>query len=326
MKTVLIIGPADTSYGINVIMEQDSVKIVEGLYGEFSALTQAFKCFNGIQNVKIFLANAQYKNDYINIINTARHSELDFIVPLGIKFSDQAPDRISGQQYAYTELLLKALSETSETILVMTDNHASLYEDIDHYLKDMFKKIRNFKNQSKVLDTYGRQLWFVANNLKNVTHANALLVAAICHNKAGNYPLYDFPEALFHIDPFDVDKHELIYFRNNAYAYTSIENFRNYCIEECAEKFIPIDLVIREIDKGLDLSKFCGKLLSNVTKLKIRTEVIDYLDSIKGFMIRDYEFLDVIIELKANYTYRVTTYFNIYPNNTLEKSLVVITT
>lgn len=326
MKSILIIGSADTSYGINTILEQDSTKIVEGLYGVDSPLTKAFKYFAVVSDVKIYLANTPYKSDYIDIVNTARHSNLDFIIPLGIKFSDEATDVISGAKYSYTELLLKSIGQASETILVMTDNHASLYEDIDHYLKDMFNKIKAYKKKSKLLKQHGRQLWLVANNLKHISHANAMLCAAVCHNTVGSYPNYDFPEAIFNIDLFDVKKHELIYFKNNTYSYTSIENFKNFSLDQIPEKIIPIDLVIRQINKELDLTKFCGQLLSNVTKLKIRTEVLNYLDSIKGRMIRGYEFQDIQIDLKADYTYTIIVYFYILPINSLEKSLVVIAT
>ena len=96
MKTVLILGPADTSYGINTIIKYDNVKIVEGLYGKSSDLARAFKYFSESDDTTIYLANILYKSDYLDVINTARFSELDYIVPLGIKFSDVATDSITG--------------------------------------------------------------------------------------------------------------------------------------------------------------------------------------------------------------------------------------
>lgn len=323
-NSILIIGEGTTTYGINQIIKQDSLKLVSGLYGENSELTQAFELAQSTGATNIYLANAQSKTAHIDIIQIARQYNFTYIVPIGVRFSDKAFNKQLNRNMTFAEIFLRITTVMADSIIVMTDNHASLYEDIDAYLNDMFDKIKSFKSEAQSVLDNGRQLWLVGNNLKDVPYANVLLTAIMAVTDLPTYPDYAIPEAIFNIDEMDVDNKELIYFKNNVYANNSIENFVNFHNEYNAYKIAPIDMVIRQINEDIDLSYFSGKLFTNQVKLKIQSLVQEYLSSIKGKMIRDYSILSIDTYLESDYSYTIVVYFKILPMNSLEECDVVI--
>lgn len=323
-STMLIIGEGTTTYGLNQIIKQDSFNLVSNLYGENSDLTQAFALAQSVGATHIYLANAPTKTAYIDILQIAIQYDFTYIVPIGIRFSDRAFNKQLNRQMTFAEIFLRITSLMTESIVVMTDNHASLYEDIDHYLNDMKEKITRFKTEAQSVLENGRQLWFVANNLKNVAYSNVLLTALMTITELPHYPNYPLPEALFDIDAGDINNKELIYFKNNVYANNSIENFINFHNENNAYKIAPIDMVIRQINKDIDLTYFSGKLFNNQVKLKIQNLVQEYLNSIKGKMIRDFSILSIDTYLESDYSYTLIVYFKILPMNALEECDVII--
>lgn len=324
MKNVLIIGNADTTYGFNKIIQQDSLKLVKHFYGEKSELTNAFKLFKETStNCNLFLGNAKTNTSYIDIIEQAQQYDFDYIVPIGVRFSDKLYNKKQETFMSFAEIFLKMLYPFTDSILVMTDNHASLYEDIDHYLEDMKEKIENFKTKNYNLLDYGKQLWLVSNQLIDIPYSNILLTAICCDIDLPNYPIYDIPNSVFDIDTFDIFPYELIYFKNNSLTYNSIENFYNFFNENTAYKFIPIDLVVRRINQELDFSPFIGKLFNNQMRLKITSYLKSYLNSIKGKFIRDYT-INNIDYYKENFTYIIVNDFTIFPMNSLEEIKVII--
>lgn len=323
-NSILIIGEGKTTYGMNQILKQDSLKLVAGLYGEDSELTEAFELAQSTGAKNIYLANAQTKTSHIDIIQIARQYNFTYIVPIGVRFSDKAFNKQLNRSMTFAEIFLRITTVMADSIIVMTDNHASLYEDIDNYLEDMFDKIKSFKADAQSILDDGRQLWFAANNIDKIPYANVLLASIMAVTDLPNYPNYPIPEAIFDIDEIDVGNKELIYFKNNVYANNSIENFVNFHNEYNAYKIAPIDMVIRKINEEIDLSYFSGKLFTNQVKLKIQSFVQDYLDSIKGKMIRDYSILSISTYLESDYSYVIVVHFKILPMNSLEDCDVVI--
>lgn len=323
-NSILIIGEGSTTYGINQIIKQDSLKLVAGLYGESSELTEAFELAKSTGATDIYLANVQTKTAYVDIMQVARQYNFTYIVPLGVRFSDKAFNKQLNRNMTFAEIFLRIITVMADSIIIMTDNHASLYEDIDHYLEDMFDKIKSFKLDAQSVLDNGRQLWFCANNLDKVPYSNVLLASIMTVTDLPNYPDYPIPEAVFNIDDIDVGNKELIYFKSNVYANNSIENFVNFHNEYNAYKIATIDMVIRKINEEIDLSYFSGKLFTNQVKLKIQSFVQDYLNSIKGKMIRDYSILSISTYLESDYSYVIVVHFKILPMNSLEECDVVI--
>lgn len=323
-SSMLIIGSADSTYGLNQILKHNSKKLVAGLYGDTSELTQAFNLAFDIGVKEIYLANVQTKTAYIDIVQLARQYNFTYIVPIGVRFADKAFNKQLNRNQTFAEIFLKTTSIMADSIIVMTDNHASLYEHIDHFLDDMFDKIKSFKAEAQSALDNGRQLWFVANNLEDVPYSNVILTAVMCVTDIPNYPDYAIPNAIFDIDEVDVGSNELIYFRTNTYANNSIENFVNFHNEYNAYKIATIDMVIRKINEDIDLTHFAGRLFNNQIKLKIQSTLQEYLDSITGKLIRNYAILSIESFLESDHSYVLVTHFKILPVNSLEECDVVI--
>lgn len=325
MKRVLLIGSGDTSYGLNQIIKQDSITKAESLYGADSPVVRAYRYSLNSNNAETYIANVLSKKDFLSIMSSTRHFNFDFVVPIGVKFSDTGKDLLTDKTLSFTELFLNHVSDVSDSVILMTDNHASLYEDIDSFLIDMFRKIREFKsNLNQSTKSYLRQLLFVANMLDGIDYSNAYLAYILCDTQIGNYPDHDFPKSVFDMHPEDVKNYELICFQNNIRANNSVENFKNFHPENNAYKVAPIDFVIRQINKEVDLTSMRGRLLNATTKLKIKSMLEEYLESIKNIMIRDYKVIDIRITTNSDYTYTIICLFKILPINSLESCEILI--
>ncbi len=321
---MLIIGSADTTYNVNQITRYTSKKVVNSLFGAESDLADAFNLAFDMGVKEIYLANALSKTAYVDIMKSARQFNLSYIVPLGVRFSDKAFNSLLNKQQSFSEIFLRTISIAADSIIVMTDNHASLYENIDHYLDDMLSEIRSFKEVSSAYLENGRQLWFVANQLQDVKYSNVLLTAMICTSNIPEYPTTGIPEAIFDIDSWDIGINELIYFKNNINDNNSIENFVNFHNENNAYKMAPIDLVIRKINEDLNFDHFSGKLFSQQVKLRMQAELQSYLESIRGKLIRDFTILSIDSYLESDYSYLIVINFSILPMNSLEYCNVII--
>ena len=324
MSSILLIGEASTTYGINKIIKQSSEKLVKNFYGENSELTQAFLIALSYGVEDIYLANVKTNTSSIDVMQAAKQYNFTYIVPINVRFSDRVRNKELNRTLTYTEAYLRIITSYTDSIIVMTDNYADLYEDIDHYLNDMFNKIHIFKTEANSILEDGRQLWFVANNLKDCKMANVILASIMCVNPLPYYPNSDLPEAIFDIDLIDIKSNELIYFKNNIHTNTTIENFINFHNEDNAYKIALIDMVIRELNNGLDLSYFYGKLLNNQIKLKLKSYLQNYLNSQKGKLIRDYEILSIDSYLTTGHYYIIVNRFKILPMNSLEEVEVII--
>ena len=323
-KSILLIGEADTTYGLNQIIKQKSPKLVSGLYGSTSKLTTAFNYCQSLGVNEVYLANVQTKTAYIDVLQMAGQYDFTYIVPMGVHFGDRVYNKTAEREMSYAEVFLRIVTSMCNSILIMTDNEASLYEDIDAFLDDMKNKIKRFKIEADSILDNGRQLWFVANNLDGVSSSNVLLGALMTMTELPKYPTGKLPNAIFDIDEYDVGNSELIYFKSNRHTTTSIENFVNFHNEATAYKIAMIDMVIRKINQDIDLSGFKGKLFNNQTKLKIKSMLKDYLESIKGKLIRSYSIQSIDSYLLQDYTYLIVTNFTILPVNSLEECQVVI--
>lgn len=324
MASILIIGEAETLYGANKIIKQNSEKLVKKLYGESGDLTEAFLIANEFNIDEIYLANVRTQTSYIEVMQIAKQYNFTYIVPLGVRFSDKVYSNDLNRLATYTELFMYILVDHTESILLMTDNHASLYENMDDYLKDMFSKISSFKNTAYNILESGRQLWFVSNNLENYKYANLILAVVMCSTTLPNYPKYDFGTAVFDIDLIDVSSNELIFFKNNDLTYTTVENFINFNKDEDAYKIALIDMVVRQLNRELDLSYFIGRLFNNQVKLKLKNHLTEFLNSQINKLIRSFAINSIESYLTTDYVYIIVIDFTILPMNSLEEVNVIV--
>jgi hypothetical protein len=317
-KNMLIIAEGATNYKLNEIAYFDSKEVVEKQYG-ISKLSSAFNTAKRFGVQHIFVVNVRRQSDFIEIVDVLKQYDFAYIVPIGIKFSDTFYNQLLNRQMTYAEFYLDSLGDYSRSTIIMTDSHASLYEDIDHYLDDMTDKIEIFKNVAFKALKNGRNLCMVANNLEKYEYANLVLASALCITDYNKYPDYDFEKAVFDIDELDLHSEELIYFKNNKLVNTSIENLKNFRVESDAVKIVAIDAVIKYIERELDFSEYKGVLYSEFVRLKIYKMLGEFFRKITGVVIRDYAVESVDFRITQPGTGILINSFSILPINSTEK-------
>jgi len=315
-KSILIIGEGDSTNKLNKIEYASNIARVESMYGS-SDLTDAYK-YLASQNIKqIFLINAKQELNYVTAVDIARQYPFAYIVPINIKFSDSFFNFELKRKMMYSELYMRAIGPLNSNI-VMTDVHADLYTDMDHFIKDYGDKISRFNNKAYEYLKYGRNIILVGNNLKDHKFANLALVAAIVNNEIGAYPLYTYGEAIFEIGTNDV-KNDFVFFKNNTIRETTAENLKNLRYENDAAKLIMIDQVIKYIDKEKDFSEFKGKKYTEMIRMQIMTDMNTFLSSLINTIIRGYKINSVICEREQGYTAKIIIDFNVLPMNSIEE-------
>jgi hypothetical protein len=267
-KNILFIGSGITDYKLNQIAYFSSSSSIENAYGSCE-LSEAYSVAKKFGVKDVFIANIKSRLDYISIVDVISHHDFSYIVPLGFSFSDEFYDPIDMRMRTFTEYYVTTLGRTCNSTIIVTDEHASLYEDIDSFIDDMESKINLFKSKYHDAVMYGNNLIFIGNNLKDYNKASLALGCALCATKIGEYPLYEFGEAIFDIDPTDIWQSEFAYFKNNLNCPTSIENLNNFREEMDADKIVTIDMIIKYVERQLDFSYFKGKFFTEYIRLEI---------------------------------------------------------
>jgi hypothetical protein len=322
-KTLLLMGRGETSRAINQIAYYSTTEAVRSAYGE-SELTDAFVSAKDIGVPHVFLINVQNTYDYIEIANVLRHYDFAYIVPLSIYFSDVFFDSTrDNKRVTYYQHLLEKMSFNNRSLLVATDRHASLYEDIDFYLDDMTALVRQFKN-SMTGRMDGKNLCFVANNLQDHSLSSVTLASVLCVSDLGEYPLYRFGFAVFDIDGFDIQEHELVYFKNNHLPGTTIENLLNFNSIVEPEKVVTIDRIAKYVRRNLDLSRFKGRRLSAYQKIRIENALIEFFDPLVNWILRAYEIKSIHFIKEMAGVGSVVCEIDIWAVDSTEKFSVVV--
>jgi hypothetical protein len=316
-KSLVIIGEAKSDHLLNEIAYYENEEVVLQLYGE-SQLSKAFSIAKKIGVKHIFMVNAKRNTDYGYIANNLKQYDFTYIVPLGVNFSDTFFNASLNRPMYYSELFLETVGKNTSSVVLMKEKHASLYENIDHYLGDMESKILLFKNIAHKALKNGRSMCLVGNNLVDYTESNLVLGSLLCISEIGDYPYFDFGQAVFDIDDFDISS-ELIYFKNNYLTNTSVENLKNFRFEEDAGKIMQIDRVIRYIERELDFSSFVGKSFTPHVQLAVYRKLGDFLQSIMNSVIRDYHINSVEFVKTSIGTGSLLNSFTILPINSIEE-------
>lgn len=321
-NNMLIIGEGKKLFRNGKICRYTSPEEVEKLYGK-SDLSESFRIAKEIGVKDVFVLNAINFSDYVECLGVISHHDFTYIVPVGVKFSDIFFDYETQESVNFPYSFLKEVSQTSDSIYIMTDEHASLYEDMDHYLIDIKEKVEKVKQLTSNISN-GHRVCLVANNLENYQHANLVLASVLCTTPLGDYPKYNFGEAIFDIDEIDTEGHNFIYFKNNMLVDTSIENARNIRNTSDALKDINICRVVTYILRELDLSEYKGKMYNDNIKLSVYNLLSRFLQNIMGTAIRGYEIKQIYFEptQAGEGTLHLTIY--IIPVNSIEGFNLVV--
>lgn len=323
-KTLLIMGKAATNNAINKIVYYSAVESVEAVYGD-SDLTDAFRTAKEFGVPHVFLINVQHTYDYIEIANILRHYDFAYVVSTDIFFSDAFHDSTrNNRRVSYYQHFVERLSAFNRSVIVATDKHASLYEDIDAYLDEMIGLVNHFKsNMTGKMD--GRSICFVANNLADFPFANVVLASMLCAGDLGEYPFQaNLGEAVFDIDSFDVKENELVFFKNNHLSGTTVENLLNFNSKRGPEKIVTIDRIVKYVRRNLDLSRFKGKHLSPYQRLRVEKALVEYFDPLLNWILRSYDIKSIQFIREAAGVGIIVCEIDIWTINSTEKFSIIV--
>lgn len=317
--SILIIGSGENEQYLNEFIKPAGLYDMKNKFGT-SSLTDAYEVAITLGARNVYVMNCYKTTDYIDSIPFVSQYNFAFVVPVGIKLSDRFYSNSRGREMYFAEYYLNAFSKFTNSLIIFTDEHASLYEDIDHYLIDMHTKVDSFKAQSNyVLDNSGRNLAFCLNNVQNNLYGNVILAALLSRADIGHYPTNIERKAIFDLHSSDIYSNEIIYFKNNYHIGITVENLKNFRTINDANKLITIDRVIKHIERTLNTSFAIGKLYNQYIKMNLHDHLDMYFRGLLNTVIRNYRINNLDFVIRDDMTGYFVADIDIYPINSLEK-------
>lgn len=318
--SILIIAEG-SNYEVGIIKKYEDISIVKSIHNN-TTLYESYKIAYDFKVKNIFILNIKDISSYIDIAQVLMQYSFTYIVPVNIKFSDTFVNKLNNKRSNFLNEYLNTVSLYSDSIFIYTDEHASLYEDVDHFLLDQNKKMElalSYVDDKRNLNKH----CCVLNNLKNYDYANVVLASALLATDVSEYPFYDFGEAIFDLDDFDVDEN-LIYFKNNIKVPTSIENLVNLRKERDVYKSLLTERLISYIKNNLDLNEFKAKLYTARVRLSVYEKVKDFFISINNKIIRGFNIKNISFKKIAPGEGILIIEVDILPINFVEKTSIVL--
>ena len=252
-KNILILGNAETRNERNNIINPINIDNAKTIYGEDSPLYKAYvTAFSITEMPNIYTVNCYTIDDYIDIMYKVIQYDFNFIVPIGIDFREVLYASDIDKEKYYSSIVLDMMYESeSLSTLIMTDYHASDYEDIDYFLNDQKEVMNNFINNTDNLETLnneGSNFVFVLNMLEGIEKANVVLAAMLSINDSSQYLDYINLKPVYDLDKPDLPTYcNYVYFKHNyALNKTNAENLVNFRLKDDIYKKILIDELIKE--------------------------------------------------------------------------------
>lgn len=316
-SSILIVGSGDTEYKVKSIAYPASLSSVKELYGESSELAVAYEEAKNFGAEQVFVLNCRKFVDYIDVLTLIAQTDFAYVCVLK-EFSTSFTDPTTGASRHLAELYSNSLCDCYSTIL-FTEKHASLYEDIDQYLKEM-KKINNvFHNRSFEKLEYGENLGFVLNNLKEYKYANIAVAAAISKSDLRSYPEKDLGDVVYDIVNEDLYGHEIIYHAYNSLSKTTIENLQNYSEENAPEKMMLIPIIKNRICMALDYEQFSGKIVNKYIRIQIESYTKNILQTFVGTLVEKFNIEEIrFVRTENTGEVDVIVFMSIKPYSSIE--------
>lgn len=312
-NSILILGKGSSEYKNLKITYPKNIDEVKNNYGEYSELTKAYIESKKIGAEQVYLCNCFKFTDYIHAIDLIAQNDFAFVCPL---FTFSTTFIKNNKSYYLAQLYSEALTNCFSNIFI-TEKHASLYEDINHFLNSM--KSINYSFKSTVFNNLnnGQALAFILNNLKEYNYGNVVLASIISKSNLREYPQKNIGEVIYDITREDLIDHEIIYYAYDILANTTIENLLNYNKDKNAEKLLLISIIKNRINMALDYEQFTGQLLNPYIKIQLTNYTTEVLNKFVGIIIQDFK-INKIDFIKSNNEINIDIYILIKPYNTIE--------
>lgn len=329
---IIILGKAETSKKSGEILKPKNLDEALKLYGE-SDLYDAYKQAIDLGVEKVYTVNCYNITDYISIVDKLIHYNFSYIIPINIFLSDTFYDPINKEHKYYANFFIESLNNVdSFSTVIFTERHASLYEDIDHYLIEMkntySKYIQNTNTNVKnpfILDECGNDLIFVLNSLEDIEHSNVILGAMLAKSYPSEYPKNVGYRTVFDIDKRDILGFDIAYFKQSYLTdNSSIDNLLNLRNEPDIYKNVIIDNVIKHTIRSLKLDDYKGRLYNIYTKIQIESTTKSILDKLRGVLFKDYELEKIGFENVTKTSGYIYIEISIQPYGTFEKVKIVM--
>lgn len=319
--SVLIIGQSDIR-GTGIIKQFDRYEDVADYYGKDSSITEAYYNAKFIGVPTIFTTVFSKYSDFTNLVTILNQNDFGYIAPIDIYISQNYNNPYRGNiRTSYLQYLLEQMPYSSKNIFIVTDKHASLYEDMDAFVTDMHDKIKTLKNN--ILSTANRRnLIYVDNNLSEYKWANVVAASLLAISDIPDYPTVpdtlSIGEAIFTIAPIDITD-EQVYFAEHVNNTVSIENLLNFD-DKGTVKPVVVDKIVRYMSRQFDFHEFIGKPYNELRRVRIKNKLTEYLEDWKDYILKDYKIDSVTAEYdKTNPgTVRIMCRYQIQPKNTIE--------
>lgn len=313
-NSILILGKGDSEYKNLKIAYPKNIAEVQNDYGEYSELTKAYIEAKKIGAEEVYICNCFKITDYIHAIDLIAQNDFAFVCPL---FTFSTTYTNGNSEYYFAEVYAEALSNSFSNLL-LTEKHASLYEDITHFLTSMKSINYSFKESSIERMSNGQAMGFVLNNLKDYKYANVVLASIISISNLRYYPEKNIGEVIYDITKEDVIDHEFIYFAYDILAKTTIENLLNYHNKRVPEKMLLISIIKNRINMSLDYEQFTGQLLNPYTKIKLNNYTTEVLNKFVGLLIEEFKIIKIEF-VKGNINeININIYISIKPYCSIE--------
>lgn len=316
-NSILIIGHGETDYRNKEIIKCGSLDKAEYMYGKNSDIYAAYKELSDITSADVYTCSCFLFTDYISVLSKINEN-FNYICPL-FNFSEFYRTNSGSKVYLaelYSNIIANGLTE-----IIFTDKHASYYEDIEQYIKEMNKINTDFKSLHSNNLEFGENLCFVLNNLQNYKFANVILAGILTQTDFKYYPKMNVGDVVFDLNNNDFYNQEIIYFAYNNLSGTTIENFLNFRKNPGPEKFVPVHMVIQKIKRGLDFSDFIGQLFNRYTQIQIENLLEEEMNSFVGVLIQSYKVKKLLYQKVSNgndIVIKIIIEISILPYNSIE--------
>ena len=314
-NTVLLLGEAATNTHRKEIIYADRYKDVYRLFGD-SQLTDAYEELKKGGAPYVFLMNCKQLYDYLDIGEILRETDFAYIVPLSVYLSDEFDDSKTERRISYIEYLMEQIGTNNESVFLVTDRHAKVYEDMDEFITNMNYITNNFRAKM-IRPAVPENIVFVANNLYNYDISTLPLVSELCTKSLTDYPDKDFGPAYFYLDKWE-NIGDWAYFQNHTVRHTTVENLLNFAASGNPLKIVYISRIIKAMKRELDFEEFIGKRYTEYRRLMIQEYLDAYLAA--SDLIYDYQINSVKAYRNIEpMTIDIENSFDIWPKNCLEK-------
>lgn len=291
---ILIIGASSNYNYLNQVRLIDSIEHFKHDYDYVSSLASGCETAFALGQTAVYACNVQANTDYFEIIEQIKSLDLDYIVPLDLRFDKQFLLKDGRKLPIY--LILSELLPNHHFIL--TDYHARDFSTMSHFLKH-YNTIRYKIKQASL---YPENITLVANNFNASENASVNIACAVLQSAIALYPTLSLGDSYYALENEDFLS-PIVYCKNGT-----AQNLFN--LSAGLESNLVIQHMLKVLRQELDdlLEYLIGTRFRKNTLFTVRYKVEDHLELRKDQYYEKYRIVDVIIKNQA-----IQVIIDIYP-------------